>query len=46
MSSTNANASQASTMATEKVASMAVRKTITVDVPQAHAFSVFTEHFG
>ena len=46
MSSTNANTSQASTMATEKVASMAVRKTITVDVPQAHAFNVFTEHFG
>jgi len=46
MSSTSANASQASTIATKKVAGMAVRKTVIVDVPQAHAFSVFTEHFG
>jgi uncharacterized protein YndB with AHSA1/START domain len=46
MSSTSANASQASTIATGKVAGMVVRKTVTVDVPQAHAFSVFTEHFG
>jgi len=46
MSSTSANASQASTIATEKIAGMAVRKTIRVDVPQAHAFTVFTEHFG
>jgi hypothetical protein len=41
MSSTSANASQASTIATEKVVGMAVRKTVRVDVPQAHAFSVF-----
>jgi hypothetical protein len=46
MSSTSGNASQASSIATEKVGGMAVRKTVTVDVPQAHAFSVFTEHFG
>jgi uncharacterized protein YndB with AHSA1/START domain len=46
MSSTSANASQTSTIATGKVADMVVRKTIRVDVPQAHAFSVFTEHFG
>ena len=46
MSSTSANASQASITATENVPGMLVRKTVTVDVPQAHAFSVFTEHFG
>ena len=37
---------QASTIATEKVPGWVVRKTVTVDVPQAYAFSVFTEHFG
>jgi len=46
MSSTSANVSQASTTATENIPGIAVRKTITVDVPQAYAFSVFTEHFG
>ena len=46
MSSTIANASQPSTAATKKAAGMVVRKTVTVDVPQAHAFSVFTERFG
>jgi Activator of Hsp90 ATPase homolog 1-like protein len=45
MSPTSANASQ-SANATETVAGMVVRKTIRVDVPQAHAFTVFTEHFG
>ena len=46
MSSTSASVSQASTIATENVAGMVVRKTVIVDVPQALAFSVFTEHFG
>jgi uncharacterized protein YndB with AHSA1/START domain len=46
MSSTSANASQIPTTATQKVVGMVVRKTVTVDVPQAYAFSVFTEHFG
>jgi uncharacterized protein YndB with AHSA1/START domain len=45
MSSTIANVSQASS-ATEKGAGKVVRKTVTVNVPQAYAFSVFTEHFG
>jgi len=46
MGSTISNASLVSTTAAEKDASKVVRKTVTVDVPQAHAFSVFTEHFG
>jgi uncharacterized protein YndB with AHSA1/START domain len=46
MSSSSTKASQASTIASEKVTGMAVRKTVRVDVPQAHAFNVFTEHFG
>jgi hypothetical protein len=46
MSSTITNASQASVNATNKGAGMVVRKTVTLKVPQAHAFSVFTEHFG
>jgi uncharacterized protein YndB with AHSA1/START domain len=45
MSSTIADVSQASTPAAEKEAGKAVRKTITVNVPQAYAFTVFTEHF-
>lgn len=46
MSSTSANPSQASTTTMEKDAGWVVRKTVTVDVPQAYAFTVFTEHFG
>ena len=41
MSSTSANASQASTIATKKVVGMAVRKTVRVDVPHGHTHDLF-----
>jgi uncharacterized protein YndB with AHSA1/START domain len=46
MSSTIANVSPASTKVTGNDPGWVVKKTLTVDVPQAHAFTVFTEHFG
>jgi len=46
MSSTAANASKGLTTAPGRDAGKVVRKTVTVNVPQAHAFRVFTEQHG
>jgi uncharacterized protein YndB with AHSA1/START domain len=46
MTPTAENASKGLTAAQAKDARKVVRKTVTVNVPQAHAFRVFTEQFG
>jgi uncharacterized protein YndB with AHSA1/START domain len=46
MSSTTANVSKAPTTGSAKDAAKRVRKTVTVNVPQTHAFRVFTGQLG